>query len=102
LGGAQLVSSATSEDVEDMLLDDIVQALDVDGGRTCRGGGRGFDQREQMTRLYDGAFSESGCLGDDPLQLAEIVGPETLLELGQRVFIAEPVTLPRVDCYFVQ
>ena len=66
-----------------MLLDDVVQALDVDGGRPGWCGGGGFDQRQQVARLDDGALGERGGLRDDAFQLAQIVWPEALLQLGQ-------------------
>ena len=69
-----------------MLLDDVVQALDVNGGLAAGAGVGGFDQREQVAWLNDGALSERGGLGDNALQFAEIVWPEALLELGQGGF----------------
>ena len=65
-------------------------------------GGGGFDQGQQMARLDDGAFGESGGLGDDAFQLAEIVGPEALLELGQCGFIEQLGTLAGIGCDPVQ
>jgi hypothetical protein len=62
-----------------VLLDDVVQALDVDGGRPGWGGGGGLDQRQQVARLDDGALGQCGGLRDDAFQLAQIVWPEALL-----------------------
>ena len=66
-----------------MLLDDVVQTLDVDGGWPDGAGGGWFDQRKHVARLNDSALGERGGLGDNALQLTEIVWPEALLELDQ-------------------
>ena len=107
LGCAQLVSAAAGEDGEDVLLDDVVQALDVDGGLAGGAGVGGFDQSEQVARLNNSSLGESGGLGDDAFQFAEIVWPEALLELGQGGFgqqlwdlsslAGDPVQQPRYE-----
>lgn len=85
LGSTQFVTAAARENIEDMLLDDLVQTLDVAGGGASMADW--FDQGEQMVRLDDSTLGQSGGLGDDTFHLAKIVGPESLLELGQSRFV---------------
>jgi len=81
-----------------VLLDDIVQALDVDSGGAGWGGGGGIDQGQQMTRLDAGSAGQSGGLGDDSFQIAEIIGPESFLELRQCGFVEQLGTLAGIGC----
>jgi hypothetical protein len=80
---AEFVAAAASEDLENVLLDDVVEALDLDRG--CRGGGvvSGLCEGEKMAGFDEDVIGECGSLSEDAIKLTEIVGPEAPLELRE-------------------
>jgi len=67
---AQFISAASAQDFDHMLLHHIVQANQPRWLGFVRSCGPGFHQREQVTRLDQGAFRKRGGLRDHAFQLA--------------------------------